>query len=380
MNGPEYPGSDWLLAPITDITLFDSGSGPEIYGITDYVSTSAGSYQSIIVKWNGSRWVPLPDSPMYVLALAVFDDGTGPALYATGKFTISSVSAFGIARWNGTSWSALGSGLGGAGYALTSFDDGTGPALYVGGTFLTAGGVPASKIARWKNGAWSKLGGGLSTQGLNQAVVFALVGGSLGTSGRPMLFAAGEFAFIAGHSGAGKSTLLKLIPAIERPSSGAVLVNGQNVGALKRAALPYLRRNLGLVFQDQKLLYDRSVGDNVMLPLAFSELGGREAERRVRAALEKVGLLAREKANPIQLSGGEQQRLAIARAVVNRPSVLIADEPTANLDAASAAAILEIFADFNKVGVTVLVATHDETLIGRFARRVLRLAGGKLVE
>lgn len=189
----------------------------------------------------------------------------------------------------------------------------------------------------------------------------------------------GEFAFVAGHSGAGKSTLLKLIPAIERPSSGAVLVSGQNVGALKRAALPYLRRNLGLVFQDQKLLYDRSVYDNVMLPLAFGELGSREAARRARAALEKVGLAARERANPIQLSGGEQQRLAIARAVVNRPAVLIADEPTANLDAASAAAILEIFAAFNQVGVTVLVATHDEALIGRFAKRVLRLAGGTLV-
>jgi cell division transport system ATP-binding protein len=186
----------------------------------------------------------------------------------------------------------------------------------------------------------------------------------------------GSFAFVAGHSGAGKSTLLKLIPAIERPSAGAVLVNGQNVGALKRNALPYLRRNLGLVFQDQKLLYDRSVYDNVMLPLAFSDLGGREAARRARAALDKVGLAARERANPIQLSGGEQQRLAIARAVVNRPAVLIADEPTANLDAASAASILEIFAAFNQVGVTVLVATHDEALIQRFAKQVLRLAGG----
>ncbi len=211
-------------------------------------------------------------------------------------------------------------------------------------------------------------------------VVKRYPGGQEGLKGVSFTIEAGEFAFVAGHSGAGKSTLLKLIPAIERPSSGAVLVNGQHVGALKRAALPYLRRNLGLVFQDQKLLYDRSVYDNVLLPLAFSELSGREAARRARAALEKVGLLAREKANPIQLSGGEQQRLAIARAVVNRPSVLIADEPTANLDAGSAAAILEIFADFNKVGVTVLVATHDEALIGRFARRVLRLAKGSLVE
>jgi cell division transport system ATP-binding protein len=190
----------------------------------------------------------------------------------------------------------------------------------------------------------------------------------------------GEFAFIAGHSGAGKSTLLKLIPAIERPSSGAVLVNGQNVGTLKRAALPILRRNLGLVFQDQKLLYDRTVFQNVMLPLAFGDLSSREAERRARAALDKVGLAARERANPIQLSGGEQQRLAIARAVVNRPAVLIADEPTANLDAAAAAEVLEIFASFNQVGVTVLVATHDEALIARFAGRVLRLAGGSIVE
>jgi cell division transport system ATP-binding protein len=211
-------------------------------------------------------------------------------------------------------------------------------------------------------------------------VVKRYPGGQEGLKGVSFTIEAGAFAFVAGHSGAGKSTLLKLIPAIERPSGGSVLVNGQNVGALQRAALPYLRRNLGLVFQDQKLLYDRSVYDNVMLPLAFGELGGREAARRVRAALEKVGLLAREKANPIQLSGGEQQRLAIARAVVNRPSVLIADEPTANLDAGSAAAILEIFADFNRVGVTVLVATHDEALIGRFARQVLRLAGGSLVQ
>ena len=211
------------------------------------------------------------------------------------------------------------------------------------------------------------------------AVVKRYPGGQEALQGVSFSIEAGEFAFVAGHSGAGKSTLLKLIPAIERPSGGAVLVNGQNVGSLKRSALPYLRRNLGLVFQDQKLLYDRSVYDNVMLPLAFGELGAREAAARVRAALDKVGLLARARANPIQLSGREQQRLAIARAVVNRPSVLIADEPTANLDAASAAAILEIFADFNKVGVTVLVATHDEALIGRFAGRVLRLAKGSLV-
>ena len=188
----------------------------------------------------------------------------------------------------------------------------------------------------------------------------------------------GELVFITGRSGAGKSTLLKLIPAIERPSSGSVIVNGQNIGALKRSAIPYLRRNIGLVFQDQKLLYDRSVYDNVMLPLSFSGYPPREAARRARAALDKVGLLARERSNPVQLSGGEQQRLAIARAVVNRPSLLIADEPTANLDAESAARIVDIFADFHKVGVTVLIATHDLGLIERYGGRVLHLADGKL--
>ena len=212
------------------------------------------------------------------------------------------------------------------------------------------------------------------------AVSKRYAGGQEALRGVSFALEAGEFAFLTGHSGAGKSTLLKLIPAIERPTSGSVIVNGQNVGALKRSAVPYLRRNLGLVFQDQKLLYDRSIYDNVMLPLSFSGQPPREAARRARAALDKVGLLARERANPIQLSGGEQQRLAIARAVVNRPAVLIADEPTANLDADSAAAILDIFAAFNQVGVTVLVATHDEALIGRFAGRVLRLSRGSLVE
>ena len=205
-------------------------------------------------------------------------------------------------------------------------------------------------------------------------------GGGEALRGVSFTLESGEFAFVTGRTGAGKSTLLKLIPAIERPTAGSVVVNGQNVGALKRAALPYLRRNLGLVFQDQKLLYDRTVYDNVMLPLAFSGQPPKEAARRVRAALDKVGLLERERANPIALSGGEQQRLAIARAVVNRPAVLVADEPTANLDAESASAILEIFAAFNQVGVTVLVATHDEALIVRFAKRVLRLGRGRIIE
>ena len=188
----------------------------------------------------------------------------------------------------------------------------------------------------------------------------------------------GELAFLTGRSGAGKSTLLKLIPAIERPSAGSVLVNGQNVGALKRAAIPYLRRNIGLVFQDQKLLYDRSVYENVMLPLAFSAHAPKEAARRARAALDKVNLLGREKANPIQLSGGEQQRVAIARAVVNRPALLVADEPTANLDAESAARILEIFVEFHRVGVTVLIATHDLALVARFGKRALHLEEGRI--
>jgi cell division transport system ATP-binding protein len=189
---------------------------------------------------------------------------------------------------------------------------------------------------------------------------------------------AGELAFVTGHSGAGKSTLLKLIPAIERPTSGSVVVNGQNVGALKRAAVPYLRRNLGLVFQDHKLLYDRTVYDNVMLPLSFGALSPRDAARRVRAALDKVGLLARERANPIQLSGGEQQRLAIARAVVNRPAVLVADEPTANLDDESGGRVIDILLSFNQVGVTLLIATHDQGLVARHGRRVLQLAAGRL--
>jgi cell division transport system ATP-binding protein len=190
----------------------------------------------------------------------------------------------------------------------------------------------------------------------------------------------GELVFLTGRSGAGKSTVLKLIPAIERPSAGSVLVNGQNVASLKRTAIPYLRRNIGVVFQDQKLLYDRTVYDNVMLPLAFSGHAPKEAARRARAALDKVGLLERERANPIQLSGGEQQRVAIARAVVNRPALLLADEPTANLDTESATRILEIFVAFHQVGVTVLIASHDKALIERYAKRVLTLDAGRVIQ
>jgi cell division transport system ATP-binding protein len=190
---------------------------------------------------------------------------------------------------------------------------------------------------------------------------------------------AGEFAFLTGHSGAGKTTALKLIPAIERATSGAVLVSGQNVGALREAALPFLRRSLGLVFQDQKLLHDRNVFENAMLPLQICGEPPREAARRVRAALDKVGLAGREKALPVTLSGGEQQRLCIARAVVNRPGILLADEPTANLDRTAAAEVMEIFRAFNQVGVTVLVASHDAALVDRFGTRAVRLDHGRVL-
>ncbi|HEY6095821.1 MAG TPA: cell division ATP-binding protein FtsE, partial [Gallionellaceae bacterium] len=188
----------------------------------------------------------------------------------------------------------------------------------------------------------------------------------------------GELAFLTGHSGAGKSTLLKLIAAIERPSGGSVVVNGQNIGALKPGAIPYLRRNLGLIFQDHKLLFDRNLFDNVMLPLQIAGFDPRESAKRVRAALDKVGLLKREKANPISLSGGEQQRLCIARAIVNRPTILLADEPTGNLDADSASDIMNIFKSFHQVGVTLLISTHDEGVLRQYQGRVINLKHGEL--
>ncbi len=188
----------------------------------------------------------------------------------------------------------------------------------------------------------------------------------------------GEMVLVTGHSGAGKSTLLKLIPGIERPSSGTVMVGGQNVTALGSRGIPFLRRKLGLVFQDQKLLYDRSVFDNVMLPLVATGQPIREAARRARAALDKVRLLERERARPLALSGGEQQRLCVARAIVNRPAILIADEPTSNLDADSARQVLDLFREFHQVGVTVLVATHDAAAAGHFSPRVVSLTRGKL--
>ena len=189
---------------------------------------------------------------------------------------------------------------------------------------------------------------------------------------------AGELTFITGPSGAGKSTLLKLLVAIERPTSGTILVNGQNVGALKPRAVPFLRRNFGLVFQDHKLLFDRNVFDNAALPLQIAGYTAKDVARRVRAALDKVGLLAHEKALPITLSGGEQQRLCIARAIVHRPAILLVDEPTGNLDAEYAAEIGDMFRSFNQVGVTVVIATHDEALLARLAPRVICLKHGAL--
>ncbi len=189
----------------------------------------------------------------------------------------------------------------------------------------------------------------------------------------------GEMVFITGHSGAGKSTLLKLMAAIERPNSGTVLVNGQNVGTLRASAIPFVRRNFGLMFQDHKLLYDRSVYQNVMLPLDIIGYQAADAAKRVRAALDKVGLLGKEKALPVTLSGGEQQRLAIARAIVHRPSILLADEPTANLDAAYALDLGELLRSFHQVGVTVVIATHDEQLAARLQPRRIALAQGRVV-
>lgn len=188
----------------------------------------------------------------------------------------------------------------------------------------------------------------------------------------------GEMVFVTGHSGAGKSTLLKLIAAIERPTAGTVLVGNQNIAKLRQAAVPHMRRKFGLVFQDHKLLYDRNVFENVALPLYINGIVGQEAGKRVRAALDKVGLLEKEKAMPITLSGGEQQRLAIARAVVSRPAILIADEPTGNLDETYAAEIMDLFQAFHQVGVTVIIATHDVATIAASQARVLRLHQGTL--
>ncbi|PHV13429.1 cell division ATP-binding protein FtsE [Chitinimonas sp. BJB300] len=190
----------------------------------------------------------------------------------------------------------------------------------------------------------------------------------------------GELVFLAGHSGAGKSTLLRLVAGIDRPTAGSVVVNGQNLASIRSGALPFLRRHIGLIFQDHKILFDRTVFDNVMLPLDIVGYDRREAGRRARAALDKVGLLGREKMSPISLSGGEQQRLCIARAVVHRPSVLLADEPTGNLDRAYALDIMELFKSFHQVGVTIVISAHDESLMADYGRRILRLNKGQFTQ
>lgn len=189
----------------------------------------------------------------------------------------------------------------------------------------------------------------------------------------------GAMAFLTGHSGAGKSTLLKLITLIERASRGNVVVFGQNLNRTSRRQIPYYRRNIGLVFQDHQLLFDRSVYDNVALPLIIEGAQPRDVGRRVRAALDKVGLLSKEKLSPIALSGGEQQRVGIARAVVNKPALLLADEPTGNLDPALSAEIMNLFQQFNQVGVTVLIATHDISLIETMNHPILTLNKGRML-
>lgn len=187
----------------------------------------------------------------------------------------------------------------------------------------------------------------------------------------------GEMIFVAGHSGAGKSTVLKLIAGITKPTSGKVMINNNNLGKLSDNELGYLRQHIGIVFQDHKILFDRNVLQNVLLPLRIIGYDSKTAEKRARIAIEKVGLGGRELADPITLSGGEQQRLCIARAVVHQPSLLIADEPSANLDRAYALDIMELFKTFHEVGTTVIVSAHDETLMQDYGHRILRLQEGR---
>ncbi len=189
----------------------------------------------------------------------------------------------------------------------------------------------------------------------------------------------GEIAFLTGHSGAGKSTLLRLIAVMERCSRGQIILDGEDVGLAKENQLPYIRRKMGFIYQDYKLLSDRTVFDNVALPLVIAGYGHHEISRRVRAALDKVSLTGKEKKYPLALSGGEQQRVGIARAVVNKPPIIIADEPTGNLDPELSAEIMFLFGQFQQVGVTVLIASHDISLITQLNHRVLKLDHGQMV-
>jgi len=188
----------------------------------------------------------------------------------------------------------------------------------------------------------------------------------------------GELAFLTGHSGAGKSTLLRLIPAFEKPTRGDIIIDGVHVPRLSDHLVAHLRRKIGLIFQDYRLLNDRSVFENVALPLHITGHHPHDVGRRVRAALDKVGLLKKEKRLPMALSGGEQQRVGIARAIVHKPPLILADEPTGNLDAELSEEIMRMFRDFNAVGVTVLIASHDQHLVRRFSQRTLRLEHGRL--
>ncbi|MGV0033583.1 MAG: cell division ATP-binding protein FtsE [Candidatus Azotimanducaceae bacterium WSBS_2022_MAG_OTU7] len=204
-------------------------------------------------------------------------------------------------------------------------------------------------------------------------------GGSEALSRVSFELADGEMSFLTGHSGAGKSTLMKLIILMERASQGQVIVNGTNLNRVSRRQVPAVRRNVGVVFQNHQLLFDRTVYDNVALPLTIAGFSPKEVGRRVRAALSKVGLSDKEKKYPMALSGGEQQRVGIARAVVNKPPLLLADEPTGNLDPELSQEIMDLFSQFNQVGVSVLIATHDMGLVQRMAKRELVLRQGQLM-
>ncbi|MDJ0880647.1 MAG: cell division ATP-binding protein FtsE [Gammaproteobacteria bacterium] len=189
----------------------------------------------------------------------------------------------------------------------------------------------------------------------------------------------GEMAFLTGHSGAGKSTLLKIISLIEKPTRGQAILNQINLNNLPHKRIPYIRRNIGIIFQDHQLLFDRPVFDNVAMPLIIQGYPRHEIGKRTRAALDKVGLLHKEKSMPITLSGGEQQRVGIARAVVHKPMLLLADEPTGNLDPVLSREIMQIFVDFHQVGVTVLVASHDLNLIEELQKPVVTLNQGNII-
>ncbi|MES9857241.1 MAG: cell division ATP-binding protein FtsE [Sedimenticola sp.] len=204
-------------------------------------------------------------------------------------------------------------------------------------------------------------------------------GGYEGLSSISFHIEPGEMVFLTGHSGAGKSTLLKLIGLLERSTRGQVRVGERNLTRLKRRQIPYHRRDVGMIFQDHRLLHDRTVFDNIAMPLVVSGLGHQEISRRVRAALDKVGLLSKERAYPITLSGGEQQRVGIARAVVSKPPLVLADEPTGNLDPTLSREIMNLFEQFNDVGVTLLIATHDLELISQMNRRIMVLDKGRLL-